>query len=247
MQARFDPKPNSDERKRIMFKIITTAVVGMAFALSAHAQDWFQFEAGIGAAAYQRGPDGLWVQDGFEHKLHLTAPAIEVGLTGDLYQATHWGLSWHADWAWLGTIKSQSLATPSDANYNVTTKGCNGPCWPLANYNGTGHDQGFMLTLEPHYDYAGWRFGVEAGPYIHRSSWAEDVTGWVSSPTATPTNLHVRNRAQWRVGEVFGASVGYRNLTIAYQFFRNSTPVSSSDPYPPIWRSTHLLVMKYRY
>ncbi|WP_296661913.1 hypothetical protein [Paraburkholderia sp.] len=99
----------------------------------------------------------------------MTALAVEAGFTGDLCQADHWGISWHADYAWLGTIHTQAMATPEDANYNPITKGCNGKCLPLANYLGSGHDTGVMLTLEPHYDYAGWRFGVEGGPYIHRS------------------------------------------------------------------------------
>lgn len=226
----------------------TALAVGAALVCtSASAESFFQVEAGLGAAAYSRGPDGLWIQDGFEHKLHLTAPAVEVGLTGDLYQARHWGLSWHVDWVWLGTIKSQGLATPSDANYNPVTKGCNGPCWPLANYMGSGHDQGFLLTLEPHLDYGRWRFGIEAGPYVYRSTWTEDVTGWVSSPNAAPVNQHVMNRAQWRLGSVFGASVGYGNLSLGYQFFRNCTPVSRDNPFPPIWRSTHLLMARYRF
>jgi hypothetical protein len=217
-------------------------------AASAHADsitDYIQFEAGIGGADYARGSDGLWVQDGFEHKVNLTAPAVEVGVTGDLYQASSWGVSWHLDWSWLGTIHSQSLATPSDANYNLQTKGCNGKCWPLANYMGSGHDQGFMLTIEPHYDYAGWRFGVEGGPYLHSSTWTEDVTGWVSTPTAAPVNLSVKHQPKWLLGYVLGASVGYKSFTLAYQFFHNQR--ADGDPVPPIWRDTQMLMVKYRY
>ena len=135
------------------------ATLGCA-AVSAHAESFFQFEAGIGGSAYSRGPDGLWIQDGFEHKLHLTAPAIEIGLTGDLLSRPKWGIAWHADYVWLGTVHTQGLATPSDANYNLKTKSCNGPCWPMANFLGSGHNSGFILTLEPHYDVNGWRFGV---------------------------------------------------------------------------------------
>lgn len=228
-------------------KSTALAAAIIAFASTARAESFFQFEAGVGAAAYQHGPDGLWVQEGFQHKLNLTAPAIEAGFTGDLIHRPAWGIAWHLDYAWLGTIHTQSMATPSDANYNLKTKSCNGPCWPLANYMGAGHDQGFMFTLEPHYDHAGLRFGIEAGPYLHRSTWTVDVAEWCATPDAAPIDVHVRNTPRWKLGGVFGASVSRGNFTLAYEYFMNSTPVSDSEPYPPIWRGTHVLMVKYRY
>lgn len=231
-----------------MNRKLTAIAAGMALALSsvAHAESWLQFEAGVGGAAYQHGANGLWYQDGFQHRLDLTAPAIEVGLTGDIYQASHWGISWHADWAWLGTIHTQAMATPSDDNYNAKTKSCNGKCWPLANYLGSGHDQGFLVTIEPHYDVGGWRFGVEAGPYLHKSTWSVDVANWVSSPTATPINLHVENWHRWTLGAVVGASIEYKRFALQYLYFMNGAPSSNANPYPPIWRGTHVLMAKYR-
>ena len=232
------------------WRAAAVAMTAAYASVAAHADsitDYVHAEIGIGGAAYQHSANGMWYQDGFQHRFDLTAPAIEVGLTGDLYQASHWGVSWHADWAWLGQIHTQAMATPSDANYNPVTKGCNGKCWPLANYLGSGHDQGFLLTIEPHLDYGGWRFGVEAGPYIHRSNWTENVLGWVSSPTAPQINLSVHNTPRWRVGAVVGASVSRKNFTVSYQYFRNSTPVSSSEMYPPIWHGTHVLMAKYRF
>lgn len=229
-------------------KIIATAVAGMTLVCSqtAYAESFFQIEAGIGGSAYQRGPDGLWIQDGFEHDLHLTAPAIEAGLTGNIYQASRWGVSWHADYVWLATVHTQGLATPSDANYNLQTKSCNGSCWPMANYLGSGHNSGFILTLEPHYDYAGWRFGVEAGPYLFKNTWSVDVQGWRSTPDAAPENIHVENKAQWKLGYVVGASVGYKNFRLNYQYFANKEGVTASNPYPPVWSGTHVLLIKYR-
>jgi hypothetical protein len=207
--------------------------------------DYVHLEVGVGGSAYQRGRDGRWVQDGFPHKVDLTAPAFEVGLTGDLYQAAKWGISWHVDYVWLGTVKTQSLATPNDANYNLKTKSCNGPCWPLANYVGSGHNQGFALTLEPHYDVGGWRFGVEGGPYVYRSTWSEDVSGWVASPDSSPTSFHINNNPQWAIGAVVGASVSRKNLTLSYRYFINKA--RPSDPTPPVWDATHVVMLKYRF
>jgi hypothetical protein len=227
-----------------MKKHITALAVTMALACSAQAESFFQIEAGIGGSAYQHAANGTWYQDGFEHRFDLTAPAIEGGFTGDLFQAEHWGVSWHADFVWLGTVHTQAMATPDDANYNAKTKGCNGPCLPLADFLGSGHDMGVMFTLEPHVDYGGWRFGVEGGPYLHRDTWAVNVLNdqrWSSSPI----NLHVAYSSGWNLGYVLGTSIGYKHFSVAYQYFRNAG--KSSDPYPPVWTATHLLLLKYRY
>ncbi|CAG4889255.1 hypothetical protein [Paraburkholderia gardini] len=237
--VRVDHKPNRAWRTAAI-----AAALGCA-TVAAHAESFFQLEAGVGGSGYSRGADGFWYQDGFEHKLQLTAPAFEVGITGDLYQASHWGLSYHVDWAWLGTIHTQAMAVPNDYNYNVVTKGCNGPCLPLANYAGSGHEQGFILTLDPHYDIGGWRFGVAAGPFIHHATWAEDVTHIVYAPGDPAINLHMASTDGWRIGAVIGASVEYKRFSIAYQHF--ITHASYGNTAPPIWHSVDLLIARYRF
>ena len=211
---------------------------------TAHAATFFEIEAGIGGSLTERGEDGRWIQDGLPHDAIKAAPAFEIGLTGNIYQAQYWGVDWHVDWAWLGSVHTNAMAPPDDANYNLHTKACNGPCLPLANYRGTGHDQGFYATIEPHADYAGWRLGFEIGPYLHRTTWDEDVTGW--APTGgQPINLHVSHAPKWTLGAVAGVSVSYRSFTLAYQFFYNKSP--ASDPTPPVWNGMHMLVAKYRF
>ncbi|MCO4881554.1 hypothetical protein VOI32_13980 [Paraburkholderia caribensis] len=244
--------------------ILPTAFAAL-FALSCAAAradyitDYVHAEVGIGAAAYVRGPDGLWAQNGFPHELKLTAPAVSVGFTGDLYQAERWGVSWHTDWVWLGTVHTDAMVPSANTN---TTSGhwqgadlvgvnthdpCSGPCHNLSRFMGSGHDQGFALTIEPHYDYMGWRFGVEAGPYVHRSTWSEDVINWVSMPGAEPTNIHVEYKPEWRLGWVVGASVRYRNFGISYRYFQNKIAGTGSNPYNPIWNGTHALMATYRF
>jgi hypothetical protein len=224
------------------FHCIATSVAGVAlvFSTATHAESWFNFEAGIGGAAYQSGPDGLWLQQGFEHKLNLSAPAIEAGFTGNILQRPSWGLDWHLDYVWLATIHTQGKAVP-DANYNLQTKTCNGPCLPFANFTGSGHDQGFMLTLEPHYDYRGFRFGVEAWPYLHRSTWSADATNQVDFFGQTPRSTHFEHDPKWQLGAVVGASVGYKNFALKYQYLLNRR--SSSDPTPQIWNGVHVLML----
>lgn len=215
-------------------------------AAAAHAESAFSIEAGIGGAAYQAAGDGRWYQEGFAHKLTLTAPAFEVGVTGPIYQSAKWGVDWHLDWTWLGTIHTDAMAVPDDANYNLATKKCNGPCMPLARYVGSGHDMGFMLTIEPHYDVGPWRFGIEAGPYLHRNTWAESVTGWTApGDPNNPTGIYVNNDPKWQLGAVVGASAAYKNFSIAYQYFINRA--RSTDPTPPVWNGTHVIMAKYRF
>lgn len=213
-------------------------------AAAAHAESFFQYEAGIGGSAYNRGSDGLWVQDGFQHKLDLTAPAVEGGLTGDLYSAAKWGVAWHLDYAWLGSIHTQGLAVP-DANYNLVTKRCVGTCLPFADFVGSGHDQGFLATVEPHYDIGEWRFGVEGGPYFHRSAWVVDATGQVNFVGQAPGSSHFVSQSGWHMGYVAGVSAEYKRFSLRYQFFNNGA--KAGDPAPAIWRNTHVILLSYRF
>jgi hypothetical protein len=192
-----------------------------------------------------KGGDNLWYQEAFEHKLELTAPAVKVGLTGDLVTRPKWGIAWHADYVWLATVHTQAMATPSDPNYDVHTHQCIGPCWPLANFLGSGHDAGFALTVEPYYNVGQWRVGVEVGPYIHRSAWSVDVIGWRPAPDAAPSNIHVDNKGQWVLGATAGLSVSRGPFSIEYQYFYNPAP--RSEPTPPIWHGAHVLMAKYRF
>ncbi|KXU82451.1 hypothetical protein CI15_33510 [Paraburkholderia monticola] len=212
-------------------------------AASAHAESFFNAEAGIGGTAYTQAADGLWLQEGFPHKVQLTAPAIEAGFTGDAYQAEHWGVSWHLNYAWLGAIHSTGYAT-SDANYNLATK-TERVAMPLANFSGSGHDMGFLATIEPHYDYAGWRFGVEAGPYYHRPTWTADATNQVNYIGQTPYQSHFVDEEGWHLGYVVGASVAYRRLSVRYQYFANGS--KAGNPIPALWTHAHVLTMNYRW
>ncbi|MEX3961014.1 hypothetical protein AB4Y42_02170 [Paraburkholderia sp. EG286B] len=229
-------------------------------AASAHAQQsWFQLEAGIGGSAYQHGPNGLWYQDGFDHRLDLTAPSVKFGVTGNIWQRGPWGIDYHVDYYWLGTIHTDAKVPSAKTN---TTSGqwigpdlvgvnaadpCSGPCNNLSDFMGSGHDMGFALTLEPHYTWNGITFGVDAGPYIHRSTWSEDVANWYANADAQPIDNHVKWRPVWALGWTVGASIIYRNFAIEYAYFRNQGNATNSNPYNPIWKSTHVLMGTYRY
>jgi hypothetical protein len=61
---------------------------------------------------------------------------------------------------------------------------------PHAEFQGGGHDQGFLITIEPHYDHDGWRFGVEGGPYYHKATWTVDATNQVNYIGQTRGSSH---------------------------------------------------------
>jgi hypothetical protein len=207
--------------------------------LACSAASFFDFEADVGGSAYARGADGLWVQDGFSHKVDLTAPAVEGGVA---IEPLSW-LTIHADYAWLGTIHSRGLAT-TDANYNTAARTWRTPM-PLATFQGSGHDQGFLFTLEPHVDYGRWRVGVEAGPYYHRATWSADAQNQVNYIGQAPGSSHFESTSGWHLGYVAGLSVSYRDFTLRYQFFHNGP--KAGDPAPPIWKNTHVLTLGYRF
>ena len=210
---------------------------------AASTPSFFAIEAGIGGSAYKQAPDGYWYQEAFPHTLNLTAPMIEVGITGNLFQRGRYGLDYHLGWAWLGTVHTDVQAVPDDANYNTTTKSCNGPCLPLARFKGSGHDQGFYATLEPHVNVGQWRFGVEAGPYLHRVTWTEDVSDVVRWGQG-PYSIHAAYSSGWNLGYVLGASISRGPLTLSYQYFDNSG--KRGDEFGPVWTRTQVLLFKYR-
>lgn len=214
----------------------------LALALAsplAHAESFFTLEAGIGGSAYAEAADGLWLQKGLPHETQFTAPAVEAGITGDL---TPW-LSWHLDYAWLGSVHSQGLAT-TDANYDLATKTMR-VSMPLANFTGSGHDMGFLFTLEPHHDAGQWRFGFEIGPYVHRATWAVDATNQVNYIGQTPGSSHFITNPAWALGGVAGVSVSYKRFSLRYQFFENGK--RNADPAPQIWKNTHVVTLGYRW
>src|SRR6266404_1931898 len=168
------------------------------FALFASASAFAaDMEAGLGLSDHAKKNDGYWYQEGFPHKLELKALAVKVGVTGDLWQNNQVGISYHANWVHLGAIHSQALAVPDDANYNLATKKCNGPCLPLANFRGSGHDQGLFLTIDPYRVISGWRVALEAGPYLHRPVWSEAVYNWQPDVSRAPITVHVNNESKW--------------------------------------------------
>jgi hypothetical protein len=215
----------------------------LALALSpifAHAQSWLQIEADVGQSHYTGSGSGSYYEDGarYPHVLNFTRIGYEAGLTGDITRRRNWGITWHADYVYLGHESFDAQVDSSDANYNVQTSSCNGPCAPNMRMFGGGSVSGIALLLEPYYEYHGVRFGILAGPFIYRPTFS------VSFVELDKSVLSYSASTAIRVGGVLGASITYKNVFVRYEYF---TDRSQGGMIPGIQTSTHMLSLGYRF
>jgi hypothetical protein len=221
--------------------------LGCAAASQAHAQSWFQFEAGVGALKYQDRGDGVWYQQGAPSwSESLSAPVLTAGFTGPIIARSNWGIDWHVDYVYMGTARSNCECTPVDANYNQQTHQMRTPLVvsvPNSDFIGSGHLNGIALALEPYYVYRGIRLGVSAGLFPNIPTWHETVIGWSAASGMQPRNISVSSGHYVSLGQVVGASVGHGNLSLSLQHY--FLPMKKAD-YPPIWSGATVLMLKYK-
>ena len=234
--------------KNLLFKVMTVILIIamwlVALTFLSKPVHAVEIETAIGISHYTDRGDGYWYQDAFQHELKLTAPTFEIGVTQNVYQQGNSGLDLHADWIWLGTIHTQAWAT-GDSNYNLQKKGCNGACWPLADFLGSGHDQGFKFSPEAFYDIGEWRFGTQIGAFIHKPLWSEHVVNWISSPTAVPQTINVKNSNVWQIDPFLELSVGKGNYKVSAQYLINQE--HENDPWGAIWHRTYVVSIGYKF
>ena len=229
--------------------MIRTAIAAAlaAAAFSAHAA---QIEIGAGQAKYQTLGNGTWYQDGFEHTLNLKSTAFMVGLTGDATRH----VAWHLDYVYLGRASVDSWDTPVDANYAPQNANhCDGECLPLVHVQGSGTVQGIAATLEPHITVSGFRFGVEAGPFLFFPSWSMSVPNWVTATgnrgntdwqSTAAGNLYWQSGYRPQIGGVVGFSIERGAWGLRYRHYFDKT---QGGAFPAIWRSTDTLMATYRF
>lgn len=199
----------------------------------AHAS-WFDFEAGIGVARSKGMGDGVWVQRGVpgSHE-QLRTPTYLAGVTGDLTEH----LAWHADYVYFGGLSAGVRGVP-DENYNPRTHQVVGTPTHYGVFNGQGHTQGVMLTIEPHVTYRGLRFGAEAGPFLYWATWHESLDGLDGN------HYNLSHKTVPQVGAVAGVSVGAADWKVAYRYFYQR---ASGNPYPGMVTGTHMLMLEKRW
>jgi hypothetical protein len=199
----------------------------------AHAS-WFDFEAGIGVSQSKGMGDGVWVQQGAPgNREQLRSPAYLAGITGDL--TDH--LAWHADYVYFGGLSASVDGVP-DANYDPHAHRMIGNLPRYSPFNGQGHTQGVMLTLEPHTALHGVRFGAEAGPFLYWATWHESLY-------ALDNQWHdLSHKTVPQLGAVAGVSVGANGWKVAYRYFYQK---QKWNPYPGMVTGTHMLTFEKRW
>lgn len=198
----------------------------------AHAS-WFEFEAGVGVAHSRDAGDGVWQQQGVavNHE-SLNSPAMLGGITGDIGEH----LSWHADYVYTGEIAASCLCV-ADSHYNSHTHTASAP--GTIPFNGHGHTQGVMLTLEPHTTWHGLRFGFEAGPWIYWTTWKES-----RNDPQYSTEIDMSHITRPQLGAVAGLSVGEKDWKVSYRYFYQR---QQWNPYPALQQGIHMVTFERKF
>lgn len=223
-----------------MKKLLT--VVATMFAISAHAQSWFQFEAGLGVNQYSHMSDGNWYQQGAMYSLDTRSIAYSAGLRFNLYDAGSWGVRAHVDYVNLGHIGASCQCT-SDENYNVSAHSIMNPAGPYADYAGSGTEQGVALTIEPYVRRHGWTLGVEGGAFPYRPDWNETVSGGVG---LSPYVWHIGTPHALKLGAVIGFNIERANLGISYRHYWLPSRFTDSE-LPSFANGADVLMLTYHY
>lgn len=200
----------------------------------AQAESWFQFEAGLGVAKSIDMGDGIWIQKGApNNRERLTTPAFLAGFTGDI--TDH--LAWHADYVYFGTVSASVDGVPDD-DYDPQTHRVTHVPPRYSPFNGQGHTQGVALTLEPYITYGGWRFGVEAGAWLHWETWHESLY-------ALDNQWHdLSHKTEMRVSFVGGASISRNDFSLSYRYYKSA---GDGNPYPGLVTGTHMLMFTKKF
>ncbi|WOD18656.1 hypothetical protein [Paraburkholderia kirstenboschensis] len=202
-------------------------------------------QAGIGLSKADT-PDGRWQQAGIPGGSHVTAkpPTFSLGLTGPLLTRGAWGVDWHLDYVNLGRFAASCSCTPMDENYDPKTHAYTPKvAVPTAFFTGEGRSQGAALTAEVYYWLYSVRLAAEAGAYIHRDSWSEDVSNWQVG--GYPQNLHLSD-TYWSVAPVVGVSVGYGRMSVSARHYFTKLN-SQNRSVPPLWNDVTTVEMKVKF
>lgn len=168
----------------------TLAVVGaLVCAPLAHAESFFQIEAGLGVTSATKVGDGIYYSQGFSHDTPNGSWGGRFGIRLDAFEPKAWrpGLRFHLTYMNFGKVKWSSM-NPQDAadfdgtgvvgGYNSKTGNCNdGNCGVFRRFDSTGGLQAIALTLEPYWNIGGgWTAGFQIGPAVFRSTWTAVAT-----------------------------------------------------------------------
>jgi hypothetical protein len=214
------------------------------------------FDANVGISRYMHADDGFWYLSMFDHSLKLTAPAVDIGVSGNVVDYGNSGLDWRVGAVYLGSAKSNA-AIPSP--FSNTKQGkfvgqdfigahpktpCHGKCTKMSQFDGSGHEFGVTIAAQPYYKYNDYKISGIAGVFIHKSTWSENVKD-LYNPDETKYSTVVETDKKFRFGTVLGASVTKNDFVFKYQYL--FMPPNNTGLYPPIWRGAHVVSVGYQF
>lgn len=204
-------------------KLAIAALLTVA-SFAAHAESFFQLEAGIGITSAEKAGDGMYYSEGFSHNTPNGSYGGRVGLVANLrVPATRSfvpGVRIHADYYNFGKVKWSSVNPQDEADfagtgkqggYSVISKSCvDDNCGDMRRFDSTGGTQAIALTVEPYWDLGGdWTVGIEAGPALYRSTWTAVATSMDNSARFGPvgTQETLTHSPHVQLGALAGVSV----------------------------------------
>jgi len=218
-------------------KKFAIAAIFAASAINAHAESWFQYEAGIGINHYWT-TNGRWYQiNSPENDTNFTSLALKAGVQIPLYEREDWGVRAHVDYVHLGHTSTHCVCTP-DANYSLKQERVINTSVQGANLSGNGNAQGVILSLEYFRKWRGLEFGFEGGLFPYRPSF--DVGAyWYENNTYH--TYHTPNAL--RLGGMIGVNVSYKQLTVSVDHFILPTPSNN----PAVYNDATALFLTYKF
>lgn len=194
---------------------------------------------GGGSAQHAENGNGVWFQNGFEHKISSGSSAYQIGAG---WRVNKW-LSVEALYHDFGNTSISADFVFPDANYREESLNhCEGPCNPVAHGEGRGRTTGFSLSLLPTYEISrNWSVFGRLGALFYRKTWEEVVTccapgtyseGALYGPelSARFSNLHPLGEGRYKwygedsvvkpensgVATLLGMGVQYKSLRAEY-------------------------------
>lgn len=223
------------------------AVIAAALAVAsigAHAESFFQIEAGLGATSAQKVGDGIFYSKGFSHSTPNSSIGARVGVVMNVIDAPVRsivpGLRIHAGYYNFGKVKWSSMNPQDEADftqlgekggYSVKTGACvDNNCGVFRKFDSTGGIQAVALTVEPFWNIGGaWTFGIEAGPALYRSTWVSEATAMAGGskfgPAGTVETLTHTPRVQ--LGAIAGVSLSRGPFSVRANYLY--APVAYKD------------------
>lgn len=184
-------------------------------------------ELSIGQTQFHHPVDGFWYQEPYAHDLQMNSPSAALGVTG--YAVDH--VRYHFGYQYLGKVTSSAQAVASDALYAKYGAGAS-KYVALGSWAGDGNVNMLYATIAPEMKFGDWTVAVEGGRTLYRASWTEQVSNYqteIGRPIESNTFVH---SAKWAIGSTFGASVGYKNVSVVLSWYNIG---GGNDGTPPIY------------